>query len=147
MSFITDPGGQTTAIPRRIPVLTDDRGPEERNTHDVLVGIANLLGQLVAESRRTNVRLDRIASAGSGYVEFDSNGSAGTPKIKIKEAAEGPPVDAALESVQARFLTAMADLEDAKTAGWRATVDALAERVDANLREDVGALPREAAGA
>lgn len=71
MSFITDPGGQTTAIPRRIPVTAADGQPETRSAHQVLESVCQLLEEnlatnrhVLSELRDLNARIGYLSEAG-----------------------------------------------------------------------------------
>lgn len=98
---------------------------EQRNTHDVLVSLCQLAEEQLAVSRHILSALNRPSSESRSSVEFDSNGSAGKVKVKVKEYVD-QPVDETLSGLKQKFTAAMADIEDAQSAGWRATVNGLA---------------------
>lgn len=98
---------------------------EQRNTHDVLISLCQLAEEQLAVSRHILAALNRPSSESRSSVEFDSNGSAGKVKVKVKEYVD-QPVDETLIGLKQKFTAAMADIEDAQSAGWRATVNGLA---------------------
>jgi hypothetical protein len=107
--------------------------PETRNAHDVLVSLCQLAEEQLAELRRLNARAQSSESRSSA--EIDSNGCAGRIKVKIK--CYGETVEEASAGAMVEFTRAMAELEQAQLAGWKATLDAKSAYPCADCAADV----------
>lgn len=97
-------------------------GPQPRSEREVLISIAQLLEEVLAETKRTNARLGVAAEERCSF-EIDSNASAG--KLKAKGKSYGATMADAREAAHLEFVTEMAALEIAQALGWATTLEAL----------------------
>lgn len=111
----------TPYIPEPLPDFSDGyQGPEERNTHQVLVSIAQQNEEILTVLRHIEAKLGQGAQSS---VELSENAK-GAIQLSVKVYNESPVVGAGADAVVA-FGVLKREIEQQQLRQWTDTIDSL----------------------